>query len=256
MEEKKDFGYKMIQKEEKNKVFSKNIKGLKKKTKKKFEKNEFEYKVILIGDASVGKSSYIKRFILDEEKKYDLKSECNIYPLNFETNLGKKMKFRVWDTSGQEKFSQNQIRDCFFENSDAVIIMFDVTSRESYKNVPSWYFELIKICIDVPFVICGNKVDSNERKVFPKNIFFHRTREIKYFEISAKSNHNLEKPFLYFANKILRKNIFFTEQPKQNPIEIIPDWEKLKWFESEFQHSIHVIPDEDDLDDQNTGELQ
>ena len=75
--------------------------------------------------------------------------------------------------------------------------MFDVTNKLSYKNVKGWYDEVVEVCGDIPFVLCGNKVDVRDRIVLPQNINFHRCREnLVYYDVSAKSNYNFEKPFL------------------------------------------------------------
>ena len=91
--------------------------------------------------------------------------------------------------------------------------MFDVTSRITYKNVPNWHRkfspeihywavadnllgDLVRVCESIPIVLCGNKVDVKERKVKAKTITFHRKKNLQYYDISAKSNYNFEKPFL------------------------------------------------------------
>ena len=96
--------------------------------------------------------------------------------------------------------------------------MFDVTSRITYKNVPNWHRkcngmtysgflsltvsqgDLVRVCENIPIVLCGNKVDVKERKVKAKTITFHRKKNLQYYDISAKSNYNFEKPFLYVWN--------------------------------------------------------
>lgn len=86
--------------------------------------------------------------------------------------------------------------------SQCAIIMFDVTSRITYKNVPNWHRDLVRVCDNVPIVLVGNKVDIKDRKVKTKQITFHRRKNLHYFDISAKSNYNFEKPFLWLARKL------------------------------------------------------
>ena len=59
------------------------------------------------------------------------------------------------------------------------------------------------MCENVPIVLCGNKVDVKERKVKSKTITFHRKKNLQYYDISAKSNYNFEKPFLWLARKLV-----------------------------------------------------
>ena len=59
------------------------------------------------------------------------------------------------------------------------IIMFDVTSRVTYKNVPNWHRDLTRVCENIPIVLTGNKVDIKDRKVKAKSIVFHRKKNLQ-----------------------------------------------------------------------------
>lgn len=63
--------------------------------------------------------------------------------------------------------------------AQCAIIMFDVTSRVTYKNVPNWHRDLVRVCENIPIVLCGNKVDIKDRKVKAKNIVFHRKKNLQ-----------------------------------------------------------------------------
>lgn len=60
--------------------------------------------------------------------------------------------------------------------------MFDVTSRVTYKNVPNWHRDLVRVCENIPIVLCGNKVDIKDRKVKAKSIVFHRKKNLQVRE--------------------------------------------------------------------------
>lgn len=83
-----------------------------------------------------------------------------VHPLTFTTNFG-TICFNVWDTAGQEKFGG--LRDGYYIQGQCGIIMFDVTSRITYKNVPNWHRDLERVCENIPIVLCGNKVDVKVR---------------------------------------------------------------------------------------------
>lgn len=57
--------------------------------------------------------------------------------------------------------------------------MFDVTARITYKNVPNWHRDLVRVCENIPIVLCGNKVDIRDRKVKAKSIVFHRKKNLQ-----------------------------------------------------------------------------
>ena len=63
--------------------------------------------------------------------------------------------------------------------------------------------DLVRVCENIPIVLCGNKVDVKERKVKAKTITFNRKKNLQYYDISAKSNYNFEKPFLWLARKLV-----------------------------------------------------
>ena len=121
-------------------------------------------------------------------------------PLDFYTNRG-QIRFFCWDTAGQEKLGG--LRDGYYIHGNCAIIMFDVTSRLTYKNVPTWYRDLTRVCHSIPIVLCGNKVDVKQRQVKAKMVTFHRRKNLQYYEVSAKSNYNFEKPFLYLGTYFL-----------------------------------------------------
>lgn len=102
--------------------------------------------------------------------------------------------------------------------------MFDVTTRITYKNVPKWYKDLTRICDNIPIVLVGNKVDQKDRKVKARQITFHRKRNLQYFDISAKSNYQYEKPFLWILRTLLGDaNLYLVEALALRPTEITMD---------------------------------
>ncbi len=92
--------------------------------------------------------------------------------------------------------------------------MFDVTSRITYRNVPNWHKDLVRVCENIPIVLCGNKVDVKDRKIRSKTITFHRKNNMQYYDLSARSNFNFEKPFLWLAKKLTgRDDLVFVCMP-------------------------------------------
>ena len=131
----------------------------------------------MVGDGGVGKTTFVKRHLTGEfEKKYVATLGVEVHPLAFTTNRG-PITFNVWDTAGQEKFGG--LRDGYYIQGQCAIIMFDVTSRITYKNVPTWHKDLVRVCENIPIVLCGNKVDIKDRKVKAKAITFHRKKNLQ-----------------------------------------------------------------------------
>jgi GTP-binding nuclear protein Ran len=126
--------------------------------------------------------------------------------------------------------------------------MFDVTSRITYKNVPNWHRDLTRVFETIPIVLCGNKVDIKDRKVKAKQITFHRKKNLQYYDISAKSNYNFEKPFLWLARKLVGDpNLAFVESPALKPPEVVIDQSTVATYEEELRNASQVpLPDEDE----------
>jgi GTP-binding nuclear protein Ran len=204
------------------------------------------FKLVLVGDGGVGKTTFVKRHLTGEfEKKYVATLGVEVHPLEFHTNRG-QLVFNVWDTAGQEKFGG--LRDGYYIQGQCAIIMFDVTSRITYKNVPNWHRDLVRVCENIPIVLVGNKVDVKERKVKAKQITFHRKKNLQYYDISAKSNYNFEKPFLWLARKLVGDpNLVFVESPALKPPEVHLDAGVVAQYEQELTAAQSVpLPDEDE----------
>ena len=161
--------------------------------------------------------------------------------------------------------------------------MFDVTHRVSYKNVPNWHRDLVRVCENIPIVLVGNKVDVRDggapritalhcappahpdppfplptpllwraqvkdRKVKAKQITFHRKKNLAYYDISAKSNYNFEKPFLYLARKLTGDaTLEFSEAPALPPPEAVLSSEQIQQQQRELDEAAQMpLPEDDD----------
>ncbi|KAH9608702.1 hypothetical protein KSS87_013686, partial [Heliosperma pusillum] len=104
------------------------------------------------------------------------------------------------------------------------------------------------VCEDIPIVLCGNKVDVKNRQVKAKQVTFHRKKNLQYYEISAKSNYNFEKPFLYLARKLSGDtNLHFVASPALLPPEVQIDLVEQQRHEHELaMAAAQPLPDDDD----------
>ena len=110
--------------------------------------------------------------------------------------------FDNWDTAGQEVYGG--LRDGYYIGANCAIIMFDVTAMATYNNVDRWYRDLTRVCDNIPIILVANKVDVKDRQVTTKKVSFHRRKNLKYLEISAKSNFNIDKPYLELLRALLQ----------------------------------------------------
>merc|ERR1711964_300715 len=128
------------------------------------------------------------------------------------------------------------------------IIMFDVTRRITYKNVPNWHRDILRVCENIPIVLVGNKVDVKDPQVKARNIQFHRKRNLQYYDLSARSNYNFEKPFLWLARRLTNQpNLTFVGQFAKTP-EFNIDPALVQQHEHELQMAAAVAIDDEDED--------
>ena len=205
-----------------------------------------EFKLVLVGDGGVGKTTFVKRHLTGEfEKKYIATLGVEVHPMPFFTSHG-KILFNVWDTAGQEKLGG--LRDGYYIGGNCGIIMFDVCSRITYSNVPKWFKDLTRVCENIPIVLVGNKVDVKDRKVKAKQITFHRKKNLQYYDISAKSNYQFEKPFVWLLRRLVNDpNLTLAEAPILAPSEIALDEDFKRGLEAEVEQAAQMaLPEGDD----------
>jgi GTP-binding nuclear protein Ran len=156
------------------------------------------FKVVLVGDSCTGKTTFLDRHLTGNfTTKYTPTIGVNVHPLIFNTNYG-PIVFDCWDTAGQEKFGG--IKDAYYLNAKGCIVFFDVTARVTYNNVAQWHRDVTAVVGNIPTILCGNKVDVGDRKVRSSNITYHHEKpNVTYYDTSAKSNYNYDKPFLALA---------------------------------------------------------
>ncbi|KAJ7820076.1 GTP-binding nuclear protein RAN, partial [Mycena olivaceomarginata] len=129
------------------------------------------------------------------------------------------------------------LRDGYYIQAQCGIIMFDVTSRITYQNVPNWHRDLERVCENIPIVLCGNQGTEGEAQQRD----FHRKKNLQYFEISAKSNFNFEKPL------IGSPDLAFVAQCSLRPVEVDLDPETIARYNEELEKAAMLpIPDDDD----------
>jgi GTP-binding nuclear protein Ran len=179
-------------------------------------------KMVMVGDGGVGKTTFVRRHKTGEfERKYIPTIGVEVSQLCFETTQG-TLIYNIWDTAGQERFGG--LREGYYLEADCAIIMFDVSSPATYRNVVTWHRDVTRVCPNIPIVLVGNKIDISDRKVPAKRVVFHKKNNMRYFEISAKSNYHFEMPFLALARQVLcDPNLAFTSAPVLLPPEVVID---------------------------------
>ena len=176
-----------------------------------------KYKLIFLGDAMVGKSCIIGRFVKGTfTKEYDA-----TVGLDFQSKIVKideqddqKIKFLLYDTAGQEKF--RSIIPMYTRNADIILLVYDVTSKDSFTHISNWFKDLTNINKeDVIFVVVGNKIDLGNK------IDFIDTRQVSteegkkfaeengfiFKEVSAATGDGINELFDVILKEMLKKKL-------------------------------------------------
>ena len=134
-------------------------------------------KIILIGDGGVGKTALVGEIRSGYfERKYLSTVGADAHKMDIGFS-----EVELWDISGNDKYAD--WRKAYLKNADAAIIMFDVTHRQSYRNVKKWYSEIQDTSPDIPVIVIGNKTDdSANRKITTCGY------DLPYFEMSVKTD--------------------------------------------------------------------
>lgn len=182
-----------------------------------------QYKIILLGDSGVGKTSIVNRYIKGE---YDEKSLATIgveIQQLFLTNGNERIKFNIWDTSGQEKY--HSLAPQYYRNIDGVILVYDITRISSLQNLKDfWIHQLFKYAQNqYHMVIVGNKLDlknecdSNNLVATEMGQKIARAYSTIFVEASAKTGEHVQNAFDEFINRIISDNI---EIPQEKNVDL------------------------------------
>ena len=165
-------------------------------------------KIAMLGDSQVGKTAICNTFMNIEFNESNL-STIGVEKLESQLTLknGEEIKLILWDTAGQERFRSIALKS--IKTAQGVVIVFDLTKKSSFDNVVNWLKQVNEnLNSNVSLVLFGNKCDINEDKWEVKKddvLKFARSKNLTYFETSAKINKNIKEGFENVANAAYEK---------------------------------------------------
>ena len=158
------------------------------------------FKVIFVGDAGTGKTSFINRIIENEFNEYYEPSIGVDFMSKNVRFKGNNIRIQIWDTSGQEKYKG--LIPSYIRNSSIVFIIYDVSNRTSFENIPKW-IDFVKSIENTTLILLGNKIDLNRKVETNEGKKLAKDKGILFFESNAKSNENIKKIFLSSLVEVL-----------------------------------------------------
>ncbi|VVB13069.1 unnamed protein product [Arabis nemorensis] len=166
---------------------------------------DLSFKILLIGDSGVGKSSLLVSFISSSVE--DLAPTIGVdFKIKQLTVGGKRLKLTIWDTAGQERF--RTLTSSYYRGAQGIILVYDVTRRETFTNlVDVWgkEIELYSTNQECVRMLVGNKVDRESERGVSREEGIALAKDLKcmFLECSARTRQNVEQCFEELALKIM-----------------------------------------------------
>jgi Ras-related protein Rab-7A len=167
-------------------------------------------KLLLLGDASVGKTSLLNQFVNREftaQYKATIGSDFSSKQLDVD---GKFVTLQIWDTAGQERFQS--LGPTFYRGTDCCILVYDVTRPPSFESIAKWRSDFcnqlsLSNADDFPFLLLGNKADLPNKAVQPSAAreYAEMNGGMLFFEVSAKTADNVQTAFEAVVRRALEK---------------------------------------------------
>ena len=183
------------------------------------------FKLILVGDSGVGKSSMISKFTehtFDENHLLTIGVEFKVKTIKIDSKI---IKLNIWDTGGLERFKS--ITSAYYKGIHAILFVFDITNYQSFDNIKMWMNEIKRYTSeDQSFItiLIGNKIDLDESK-YEVSIYkiqeFCENYNINYIETSAKKGINIEYIFEHISRELKEKDSYILDYFQLQNQEVI-----------------------------------
>jgi small GTP-binding protein len=178
----------------------------------------FQFKLVLLGESAVGKSSLVLRFVKGQFLDYQESTIGAAFLTQTVCLNDTTVKFEIWDTAGQERY--HSLAPMYYRGAQAAIVVYDITSYDSFDRAKKWVKELQRQGNpNIVIALAGNKVDlASKRTVeIEESQAYAEENGILFMETSAKTAANVNELFVAIAKKLPK-----TQQPRPNSARLLP----------------------------------
>jgi len=177
------------------------------------------FKILLVGDSGVGKSSLLLRFTDDMFQETFISTIGVDFKIRNVTINDKVVKLQIWDTAGQERF--RTITSSYYRGAHGIIVVYDITDQVSFNNAKMWLNEIERYaCGSVTKLLVGNKADMNPNRVVEAATAktFAAQQGMLFSEASAKAGQGVDDAFMQLVKEIFDKRVTINEPQKKPEI--------------------------------------
>ena len=190
------------------------------------EQKEFLYKILLLGDTSVGKTCFLMRYTDNTFQEIHMSTIGLDYKLkNVQLDDGKMYKIQIWDTAGQDRF--RSITKNYYKGAHGIVLIYDITDKKTFENVRNWVKQIKeevsdKVCI----ILVANKIDAEDKRVVSTEEGEKMAAEydMMFFECSAKTGNNIDNAF----NQLVKKTVENYSKIDQSGTKLVKKKNKKK----------------------------
>lgn len=179
----------------------------------------FQFKLVLLGESAVGKSSLVLRFVKGQFLEYQESTIGAAFLTQTVCLNDTTVKFEIWDTAGQERY--HSLAPMYYRGAQAAIIVYDITNHDSFERAKAWVKELQRQGNpNIVMAFAGNKVDlvQNRKVSVEEAQAFCDENGILYMETSAKTAANVNELFVAIAKRLPK-----SQQPRTTTTKIVAD---------------------------------
>lgn len=176
------------------------------------------YKLLLMGESNVGKTSIILRYTENEFQTSGI-STCGVdVKCKFVSVDNIKIKLVIWDTAGQERF--RGLAKNYFRGANGFVLVYDITDKKSFDKLRGWMNDAKeKIDSEYKMIVIGNKKDCEDEREVESNILkeFGEKNGVKTMEVSAKTGEGVDSLFTEMVKELLElKNVGFVQSDDES----------------------------------------
>ena len=166
--------------------------------------SETSYKILLLGDSSVGKTCFLKRYIDNTFQDAYLSTIGFDFKFKYvKLKSGKQVKIQLWDTAGQERF--RTIAKNYYKGAHGIVLIYDITSKKTYDNIRKWLNQIKDEASHlISIMLVGNKIDCVEKRevTTEEGQSLANSNNLPFYEASAKDSINVNECFQDLIEKI------------------------------------------------------